>query len=66
MGKLPYRRIDLVNVSPSGSGKRLPGPAVAIVLVAKVIMTKKGGRKSGLTFLVREIDFFGQGVVSQS
>ena len=28
MGKLPYRRIDLVNVSPSGSGKRLPGPAV--------------------------------------
>jgi hypothetical protein len=29
MGKLPYRRIDLVNVSHSGSGKRLPGPAVA-------------------------------------
>ena len=30
MGKLPYRRIDLVNVSPSGSGKCLPGPAVRI------------------------------------
>ena len=28
MAKLPYRRIDLVNVSPSGSGKCLPGPAV--------------------------------------
>ena len=33
---------------------------------ATMTMTKKGGRKSGLTFLVREIDFFGQGVVSQS
>ena len=28
MGKLPYRRIDLVNVSPPGSGKCLPDPAV--------------------------------------
>ena len=40
-------------------------PGLALVIMT-MTMTKKGGRKSGLTFLVREIDFFWQGVVSQS
>ena len=37
-------------------------PGLALVIMT-MTMTKKGGRKSGLTFLVREIDFFWLGVV---
>ena len=37
-------------------------PGLALVIMT-MTMTKKGGRKSGLTFLVREFDFFWQGVV---
>ena len=41
MGKLPYRRIDLVNVSSAGSGKCLPGPAVHIPLAASLSALKE-------------------------
>ena len=56
------KRLQLETQNPH-SLEVMPGLALVIMTMT---MTKKGGRKSGLTFLVREIDFFWQGVVSQS